>query len=192
MWAERTSQILQAVGIKYAVEHWRRHMPRCMGALYWQLNDCWPVASWSSVPCECFSARTTRCGRKRTGKRQHQNSIGVRPVQRARRSADLAAEGIHDANPLHPVSVRQCQRKMLAVGNFFAGFLGSGCRFCQGGTPYPLAFSKQGVNHHDHEAGIRLAVLGPCCAVDYCRHPVPCHRDWKFRCFHVQSSETIH
>ena len=43
------SQILQALGIKYAVEHWRRNMPRCMGALYWQLNDCWPVASWASI-----------------------------------------------------------------------------------------------------------------------------------------------
>ena len=43
------SQILQALAIKYAVEHWRRNMPRCMGALYWQLNDCWPVASWSSI-----------------------------------------------------------------------------------------------------------------------------------------------
>ena len=43
------SQILQALGIKYAVEHWRRNMPRCMGATYWQLNDCWPVASWSSI-----------------------------------------------------------------------------------------------------------------------------------------------
>jgi beta-mannosidase len=37
------------LGIQYAVEHWRRNMPRCMGALYWQLNDCWPVASWSSI-----------------------------------------------------------------------------------------------------------------------------------------------
>ncbi|MBD3392253.1 MAG: ABC transporter permease [Chitinivibrionales bacterium] len=44
-----TSQILQAVGIKHAVEHWRRCMPRGMGTLYWQLNDCWPVASWSSI-----------------------------------------------------------------------------------------------------------------------------------------------
>jgi beta-mannosidase len=31
------------------VGHYRRLMPRCMGALYWQLNDCWPVASWSSI-----------------------------------------------------------------------------------------------------------------------------------------------
>jgi beta-mannosidase len=43
------SQIQQGMAIKYAVEHWRRNRPRCMGALYWQLNDCWPVASWASV-----------------------------------------------------------------------------------------------------------------------------------------------
>ena len=44
-----TSQVLQGLAIKYAVEHWRRSMPRTMGTLYWQLNDCWPVASWSSI-----------------------------------------------------------------------------------------------------------------------------------------------
>lgn len=43
------SQLLQAEAIKYGVEHMRRHRGRCMGALYWQLNDCWPVASWSSI-----------------------------------------------------------------------------------------------------------------------------------------------
>ncbi len=43
------SQILQAEAIKYGVEHWRRNRGRCMGSLYWQLNDCWPVASWSSI-----------------------------------------------------------------------------------------------------------------------------------------------
>ena len=43
------SQLLQAEAIKYAVEHLRRNRGRCMGALYWQLNDCWPVASWSSI-----------------------------------------------------------------------------------------------------------------------------------------------
>ena len=43
------SQILQGLAIQYAVENWRRSMPRGMGTLYWQLNDCWPVASWSSI-----------------------------------------------------------------------------------------------------------------------------------------------
>lgn len=43
------TQLLQADGIRYGVEHFRRHRGRCMGAVYWQLNDCWPVISWSSV-----------------------------------------------------------------------------------------------------------------------------------------------
>ena len=43
------SQVQQSVAIKTAVEHWRRLRPICMGTLYWQLNDNWPVASWSSL-----------------------------------------------------------------------------------------------------------------------------------------------
>ena len=43
------SQLLQAEAIKYGVEHFRRNRGRCMGAIYWQLNDCWPVTSWSSI-----------------------------------------------------------------------------------------------------------------------------------------------
>ncbi len=43
------SQLLQAEAIRYAVEHLRRNRGRCMGALYWQLNDIWPVASWASI-----------------------------------------------------------------------------------------------------------------------------------------------
>jgi beta-mannosidase len=43
------SQILQGMAVKHAVEHWRRTMPRGMGTLYWQLNDCWPGPSWSSL-----------------------------------------------------------------------------------------------------------------------------------------------
>ncbi|MFW5863990.1 MAG: beta-mannosidase [bacterium] len=43
------SQLQQALAMQMGVEHWRRIMPTCMGTLYWQLNDCWPVTSWSSI-----------------------------------------------------------------------------------------------------------------------------------------------
>ena len=43
------SQILQGDCLQTAIEHFRRHRGRCMGSTYWQLNDCWPVASWATI-----------------------------------------------------------------------------------------------------------------------------------------------
>lgn len=43
------SQVLQGMAIKYGVNHWRRNRGRCMGTLYWQINDNWPAPSWSSI-----------------------------------------------------------------------------------------------------------------------------------------------
>jgi beta-mannosidase len=43
------TQLMQADAMRYGVEHWRRNRGRCMGAIYWQLNDIWPVASWASI-----------------------------------------------------------------------------------------------------------------------------------------------
>lgn len=43
------SQLLQADAIRYGVEHFRRYRGQCMGAVVWQLNDIWPVASWASI-----------------------------------------------------------------------------------------------------------------------------------------------
>ena len=43
------SQVLQAESTRIGAEHWRRLRPRTMGSIFWQLNDCWPVASWASI-----------------------------------------------------------------------------------------------------------------------------------------------
>ncbi len=43
------SQLLQAWGVGYGILQHIKRQPYCMGTLYWQLNDCWPVASWSSI-----------------------------------------------------------------------------------------------------------------------------------------------
>ncbi|HEY0564596.1 MAG TPA: glycoside hydrolase family 2 protein, partial [Terriglobales bacterium] len=43
------SQVQQAEAIKVGAEHLRRNRPRTMGSMFWQLNDCWPVASWASI-----------------------------------------------------------------------------------------------------------------------------------------------
>ena len=45
----RRCQLVQAEALKTAVEHWRRRKFHTAGALFWQLNDCWPVSSWSVI-----------------------------------------------------------------------------------------------------------------------------------------------
>ncbi len=47
-----TGQLVQAEALKCAVEHWRRRKFRTAGALFWQLNDCWPVISWSVIDAD--------------------------------------------------------------------------------------------------------------------------------------------
>ncbi|MGI9146736.1 MAG: beta-mannosidase [Chloroflexota bacterium] len=49
------SQVAQAEGLKFGVEHFRRRKPHCSGTLVWQLDDCWPVLSWSVVDYNGFA-----------------------------------------------------------------------------------------------------------------------------------------
>lgn len=46
------TQYAQAEGIKYGANHFRRMKPRCMGSLYWQIVDCFPGTTWSSLDYE--------------------------------------------------------------------------------------------------------------------------------------------
>ena len=48
------TQITQAEGLKFAIEHFRRRMPHCSGSLIWQYNDCWPYVSWSLMDYNGF------------------------------------------------------------------------------------------------------------------------------------------
>jgi beta-mannosidase len=43
------AQVVQARAVATGIEHWRAHWPRCAGTVVWQLNDCWPVSSWSAI-----------------------------------------------------------------------------------------------------------------------------------------------
>ncbi|MES5483315.1 hypothetical protein QMZ05_11215 [Bradyrhizobium sp. INPA03-11B] len=48
------TQITQAEGLKFGIEHFRRRKPHCSGTLIWQLNDCWPGVSWSVIDFHGF------------------------------------------------------------------------------------------------------------------------------------------
>lgn len=97
------SQLLQADAIRYGVEHFRRHRGRCMGAIVWQLNDNWPVASWAGIDyhgrwkalhyaeCRMFAPVLISC--EETGELTERPSC----VQERREPIEIAAR-LHVAN----------------------------------------------------------------------------------------------
>ncbi|MFC3881998.1 glycoside hydrolase family 2 protein [Bacillus songklensis] len=58
------SMLTQAEGLKYGIEHYRRNKPHTSGALFWQLNDCWPGTSWSVVDYYCLPKASYHYARK--------------------------------------------------------------------------------------------------------------------------------
>lgn len=58
------SMLTQAEGLKYGIEHYRRNKPATSGALFWQLNDCWPGTSWSVIDYYCLPKASYHYARK--------------------------------------------------------------------------------------------------------------------------------
>ncbi len=92
-----TSQVLQAEGMKMAVEHYRSQMPRIMGALYWQIEDCWPVASWAGLDyLGTWKALQYYA-------RRFYNPVLVTAIARG---TDLVVNAVADAGPSGPAEFR--------------------------------------------------------------------------------------
>jgi beta-mannosidase len=93
------SLVLQAEGIRYGVEHWRRNRARVSGTLIWQLNDCWPwppgpPSTISAAGRPCTTPRGVLCAAAALGGRRgqdHGRPPDQRPAGAGGRGAALAA-----------------------------------------------------------------------------------------------------
>lgn len=122
------SQLLQAEAIKYGVEHWRRNRGRCMGAIYWQLNDCWPVVSWASIDYfgrwkalhyyakRFFAPVMLSC--EEEGTLTQLSNVNEQPPIRVEKSARLsvANETMHAFHGTVRYALRDASAKVIASG----------------------------------------------------------------------------
>ena len=112
------TQVLQAEAIRTGVEHWRRNRHRTSGTLYWQLNDCWPVASWSSLDYYGRWKALHYMARRFYGPLQNITRLNqwlTRSLTAAERVFDLAIDDYAAAYRL--VSRAQPKRKLLKVAD---------------------------------------------------------------------------
>jgi beta-mannosidase len=84
-----TGQLLQAEALRCAVEHWRRRKYRTAGALFWQLNDCWPVTSWAVIDSDL---------RPKAGYHYAKRFFAQTLVSFAERDGAIAVWGTHDGD----------------------------------------------------------------------------------------------
>jgi beta-mannosidase len=84
-----TGQLLQAEALRTAVEHWRRRKYRTAGALFWQLNDCWPVTSWAVIDSDL---------RAKAGYHYARRFFAQTLVSFAEADGGLAVWGTHDGD----------------------------------------------------------------------------------------------
>lgn len=95
------TQLLQGEAIRTAVEHWRRQWPRTAGALYWQLNDVWPVASWSSIDYHGRWKALHYAARRFFAPLHVSIEPGARQSTTVASSAELGSTGAAERAPLH-------------------------------------------------------------------------------------------
>ena len=102
------SQIQQGLAIKTAIEYWRSTKPRCMGTLFWQINDTYPVASWASLD---YGGQWKLLHYMAKRFFLPVNVVAVPD----RRRGDLVLKGINDTADARPRSVSKCRPSMSAA-----------------------------------------------------------------------------
>ena len=121
------SQQYQADSVRYRVEHMRRHRGRCMGALYWQLNDIWGGTSWASIDCfGCYKALQYAAKRffapvllscQENGMMQHGGNINAQSgtyEERCSYKLCVTNDTRHEFSGLVVATVRDAQGNVLA------------------------------------------------------------------------------